>query len=148
MESALFLPLANKNLISSYELCNLIKKKSKFKKKIITHTFSDGGDDADVIFEKNFNYKRKIARVYNYKKQITKCAYYTKGKNLFIHGKNILGGKIKQINTLKYSSYGIGQIINKNLDKKKNLYFSWRFSQYRCRIRILTINRCKNYSKK
>ena len=55
----------------------------------------------------------------NYKKKIVSCAYYTKGKNLFIYGKNILGGKIKKIDTLKYTSYGIGQIINANLDKKK-----------------------------
>ncbi len=119
MKSALFLPLANKNLVTSHELCNLVKKQSKFKKKIISQTFSDGGDDSDYIFEKKFNYKKKITKILNYKKKIVSCAYYTKGKNLFIYGKNILGGKIKKIDTLKYTSYGIGQIINANLDKKK-----------------------------
>ena len=69
MKSALFLPLANKNLVTSHELCNLIKKQSKFKKKIISQTFSDGGDDSDYIFEKKFNYKKKITKILNYKKK-------------------------------------------------------------------------------
>ena len=111
MTLTFFLPLANKNFISSNKLYNLIKKKSVAKNNLKGEVFSDGGDDADFIFEKKFNYNKKKITIYNYQKKRVKCIYYTKGRNLFIHGKNILGGQTKKIKTLEYTSYGVGQII-------------------------------------
>lgn len=114
-KSFFLLPLANKNFLSSDQICKLVKK--KFSRKVNLSIFSDGGDDADFIFKNILKYKKKIIRIYNYKKKKINCPYYVKDKSVFIHGKNVLGGNEKNIKTLNYSSYGIGQIIKKNLNK-------------------------------
>ena len=116
MSKIVFLPLSHKNFISSNSFCNLIKK--KFYKKVDCTPFSDGGDDSDYIFNRKFFFNKKKIIALNYQLKKKKILIFKKKKKLFIYGKSILGGRQKKINTLNYSSYGLGEVIKKNLNKK------------------------------
>ena len=116
MSKIVFLPLSHKNFISSNNFCNLIKK--KFYKKVNCTPFSDGGDDSDYIFNRKFFFNKKKIFALNYQLKKKKIFIFQKKNQLFIYGKSILGGRQKKINTLNYSSYGLGEVIKKNLNKK------------------------------
>lgn len=115
------LSLPHKNFLESSDINNFIYKKIKtYSKKIPSKFFFSDGSNCSFYFSKILKLKKYKLKVRNYELKNIEIEYYKNTKIAFFDIQMIVGIKKinKKIQTLNYSSYGIGEAIEYLLKKR------------------------------